>query len=122
MTERELLDLWAKARLHVVLAQIAPTFLLIVTVALVALGLSQSPAPVRWATIGILSASGILGALAQYAAATEAISVSKDLAALELPSQVSSQVIRFAPWMNVVRFVTPGIFIVILVLLVLVLL
>lgn len=110
MTERELMELWAKARLHIILAQLAPTFLLIVTVALIALGLNQAEPLVRFATIGILLASGILGALAQYAAATEAIAVSKDIHELESAHALSQQIIRIAPWMNVVRFVTPAIF------------
>ena len=110
MTERELMDLWIKARLHIILAQLAPTFLLIVTVALIALGLNQAEPLVRWATIGILLASGILGALAQYAAATEAIAVSVDLKALNSEHALARQAVRFAPWMNVVRFVTPAIF------------
>ena len=110
MTERELMDLWIKARLHIILAQLAPTFLLIVTVALIALGLNQAEPLVRWATIGILLASGILGALAQYAAATEAIAVSVDLKELNSEHALARQAVRFAPWMNVVRFVTPAIF------------
>lgn len=110
MTERELMDLWIKARLHIILAQLAPTFLLIVAVALIALGLNQAEPLVRWATIGILLASGILGALAQYAAATEAIAVSVDLKELNSEHALARQAVRFAPWMNVVRFVTPAIF------------
>lgn len=111
MTERELLDAWARARLHIVISQIAPTFLLIVTVWLVAMGLGDADLLVRWATIGILLASGILGALAQYGAATEAIAVSRDVAALETTSQTSSEIAKFAPWLNVVRFLTPAIFV-----------
>lgn len=118
MTERELLDAWARARLHIVLAQIAPTFLLIVTVWLVAMGLGEGPLLVRWATIGILLASGILGAIAQYGAATEAIAVSEDLAALETGSRTAQHIAKFAPWLNVVRFLTPAIFVGIFVLLV----
>lgn len=117
MNERELLDAWARARLHIVLAQIAPTFLLIVTVWLAASGLDQAQPLVRWATLGILLASGILGALAQYAAATEAIAVSKDLAGFGEVSHTARQIASFAPWLNVVRFVTPTIFIAIFVLL-----
>jgi len=118
MTERELLELWIKARLHIILAQLAPTFLLIVTVALIALGLNDAEPLVRWATVGILLASGILGALAQYAAATEAIAVAKDIQALDSQHALAQQAVRFAPWMNVVRFVTPAIFLGIFVLLV----
>jgi hypothetical protein len=110
MTERDLVELWNKARLHIVLAQLAPTFLLIVTVWLLSEGLGEADALVRFAALGILLASGILGALAQYSAATEALAVSKDLAAVHSESQLVRQVARFGPWMNVVRFVTPAIF------------
>lgn len=117
MTERELLEAWTKARLHIVLAQLAPTFLLIVTVWLAATVLAEADLLVRWATLGILLASGVLGALVQYSAATEALSISKDLQALASHSHTSVTVARLAPWMNVVRYVTPTIFIVIFVLL-----
>lgn len=119
MTERELLELWIKARLHIILAQLAPTFLLIVTVGLSVFGLGEADSLVRWAAIGILLASGILGALAQYAAASEAIAISEDIKAAGLEHALARQAVRFAPWMNVVRFVTPTIFLVIFVLLVL---
>lgn len=130
MTEQQQLDLWVKARHHIVMSQIAPTILLVLTVLLFTLGLQQAPAPVRWATLGILLASGILGALVQYWAATEAIAVSKDLAArTEADAQntdaesedgptgghVLAHVRTFAPLLNVVRFLTPAIFIAIFV-------
>ena len=119
MTERELLDQWAKARSHIVLSQLGPIFLLITTVGLAQFGLTEASDFVRWATLAILLASGILGALVQYLSATEAIAISRDLAALESPSRVSAQITSFAPWLNVVRFLTPAIFVVIFVLLVL---
>ncbi len=117
MTERELLDLWAKARLHIVVSQLGPIFLLISSVALTVFGLQDAPVTVRYATLGILLASGILGALIQYGAATEGIAIAKDLASLPEQSRAARQVAAFAPWLNVVRFVTPAIFVVIFALL-----
>lgn len=117
MTERELLDLWVKARLQIVVSQLGPTFLLITTVTLTVFGLQDAPAVARWATLGILLASGILGALVQYGAATEGIAIAKDLSALPEQSRAARQVAGFAPWLHVVRFVTPAIFVVIFVLL-----
>lgn len=110
MTERELLELWNKNRQQIVVSQMAPTFLLIVTVGLITLGLAGGPLFLSLATLGILLASGILGALVQYASATEAMAVAADLAQLKTPSAASRQAIKFAPWLNVVRFVTPTIF------------
>ena len=122
MTERELLELWNKNRQQIVVSQMAPTFLLIVTVGLITLGLAGGPLFLSLATLGILLASGILGALVQYASATEAMAVAADLAQLKSPSAASRQAIKFAPWLNVVRFVTPAIFTLIFLFLALILL
>ena len=62
VTEKELIDLWNRARTHLVVAQFAPTFLLITTVGLVPSIVAAGPA-VAIAAWGILLASGILGAL-----------------------------------------------------------
>jgi hypothetical protein len=110
MTEFELLRLWQKARLHLVLSQMAPTFLLIATVALFPLGLGQAPIVVRLAALGILLASGILGALVQFSSSVEAQAVAADLAALKTRSAMSERAITLAPWLNVVKFVTPAVF------------
>ena len=110
MTEIELLGLWHKARLHLVISQLAPTFLLIATVALFPLGLGQAPIVVRLAALGILLASGILGALVQFSSSAEAQAVAADLAALKTRSAMSERAITLAPWLNVVKFVTPAIF------------
>jgi hypothetical protein len=117
MTERELLELWGKARLHIVLSQIAPTALLITTAIAMGLGLGRADMLVRIAVLGILLASGVLGALVQYSAATQSLAIAKDLGGIKNASATSRNVVAFAVWMNVVRFVTPVIFIVIFVLL-----
>lgn len=115
MTERELLGLWNKARLQLILAQLAPTFLLIVTVGLLGAGLDTAPIAVRIAALLILLASGILGALAEYSTATDAKAIAADLAQISSPSALTAAVLRQAPWLAVVRFVTPAIFVVIFV-------
>lgn len=113
MTERELIDLWNKARLHIVISQLGPTFLLITTVGLMTFGLGETSEAVRWAALGILLASGILGALVQFSSASDAMATAQDLSAMGAGSSVANRIISFAPWMNVVRFVTPTIFILI---------
>jgi hypothetical protein len=77
---------------------------------------------VKWAALGILLASGILGALVQFSSATEAMAIAADLAEVKDPSRLSRQAVASAKWLNVVRFVTPTIFIVIFLLLAAVLL
>ncbi|MBC7589460.1 MAG: hypothetical protein H7226_00265, partial [Salinibacterium sp.] len=60
MSEGELLDLWTKARLHIILSQLAPTGLLGFTVGLGIVGLGETTLAIRIAAAGILLASGIL--------------------------------------------------------------
>ena len=110
MTEKELIDLWNRARTHLVFAQLAPTFLLITTVGLVP-AIRDAGTLVVWATLGILLASGILGALVEFAAAHEAQAVARDLVAVTKPSHTSRTIVRFAPWLSVAKFVTPAIFV-----------
>lgn len=110
MNEAELIRLWQKSRQHIILAQLAPTFLLITTASLVS-QIRESGAMVVYATLGILLASGILGALAEYSAADEAQAVARDISALTKKSELSKSILRGAPWMNVVKFVTPVIFV-----------
>ena len=111
MNNAELIQQWNKLRDQVVIAQLAPSALLITSVALLQFGLADAGVWIRLAFAGILLASGILGALAEYAAATEAIAVARDLAASQEQTRQTKQIVAFSPWMNVVRFVTPAIFV-----------
>ncbi len=117
MKEIELVTLWHRLRNQIIFSQLAPTFLLIVTIGLLNDGLAEAAEPVKWATLGILLASGIFGFLAQYSAATEARAILSDLKTLKSKSRVSNQLIRFSNWVNLIRFVTPSIFVTIYVLL-----
>jgi hypothetical protein len=113
MTELDLIQLWNKLRNQVIFSQLAPTFLLIVTIALINDGLADAALEVRLATMGILLASGIFGYLAQYSTATEARALIAEIRTLKTKSKVSSQVIKFANWLDVIRYVTPTIFVLI---------
>ena len=113
MSELELIGLWSKARHAIVVSQFAPTALLGFTVWLTLQGLSTAPLSVRVAAAGILLASGILGALAQFASASEAQAVARDLAVAGAASATATRIIAFSPWLAVVKFVTPLIFVVI---------
>jgi hypothetical protein len=115
--ELDLIQLWNRLRNQIIFSQLAPTFLLIVTIGLLNDGLAENEDSVKLATLGILLASGIFGFLAQYSAASEARAVLSELKTLNTKSKVSTQVIRFTSWINVIRFITPSIFVVIYVLL-----
>jgi hypothetical protein len=114
VNEKDLLELWSRARLHIILSQLAPTFLLTVTITALSLaGGFGGPVAVRIASAGILLASGILGFLAQFSSAGEASAIAADLGTIENPSAVTKRIIGTARWTTVVKFVTPAIFVVI---------
>jgi hypothetical protein len=117
MNELDLIQLWNRLRNQIIFSQLAPTFLLIVTIGLLSDGLADAPVAVKWATLGVLLTSGIFGFLAQYSAASEALAVLHDLKTLKAKSKVAMQLMRFSIWINVIRFLTPSIFVVIYVLL-----
>ncbi len=110
MTEYQLVSLWSKARHHVIISQLGPIFLLIVTIGLLAGGLGHSSVAVKLATAGILLASGILGAVAQVSAANEAMSIAEELRVLDTGSAISRRIVQQSGYANIVRFVTPTIF------------
>lgn len=97
---------WHRLRSTLVLSQMAPTGLLITTVALVQFGLAETSLALRIATAGILLASGILGALVQFQVASEGQS-------LGVEDGIDASVSASARWLWVVKFVTPAIFVVI---------
>lgn len=110
MNEKELVDLWNRSRNQLIFAQLAPTFLLITTA-----GMVGTIKDLGWATVlsvlGILLASGILGALVEFSAAHEAQAIARDIKALNSGSQISKSITRTAPWLHVAKFLTPAIFI-----------
>lgn len=112
MTEHELHQMWAGARMHVIVSGIAPTFLLAAMVWLVMIGLGAQPGPIKIAAALVLASSGILGAIVQISAATEARAIAADLAAIAKPSAVTARIVESARWTTVVTRVTPVIFVV----------
>ena len=114
MTEAELIQEFQRNRLHVILAQLAPTGLLAFA-ALTTPAIAESSMYVVHAFALILLASGILGGLAEFSAASQAQAVIDDLKQLPGSSALRSRVISFRPWFDVVKFVTPAIFVLIFV-------
>ena len=109
MTEAELIREFQKNRLHIVLAQLAPTTLLAFA-AFATPTISGYPIAVVHSFALILLASGILGALVEFSAAAQAQAVIDDLKTLPGNSALRNRVISFRPWLEVVKFVTPAIF------------
>ncbi len=112
MSESELVSHWARARRDLVLSQLAPTALLGFTVWLMLNGLGEAETAVRIAAAGILLASGILGAVAQYSSASEGEAIGSQLGR-EGSSALASRIAASSRWLWIVKFVTPSVFIVI---------
>jgi hypothetical protein len=112
MTEAELIHEFQKNRLHIILAQLAPTGLLAFA-AIATPAIAQSEIYLIHGFALILLASGILGALAEYSAASQAQAVIDDLKTLPGTSKLRSRVISFRPWLMVVKYLTPAIFVII---------
>lgn len=117
MSELELVTRWERARLHIILAQLGPIALLTATIALLQAGLADTAVVVRLAMAGILLATGVLGAAAQIAAATEGGAIAKDIAALGPVTAVGRSVARLGRFVGLVIFGTPALFVLIFVLL-----
>jgi len=113
MTESDLIALWIKTRWHLIVSQIAPTFLLTALVGFLAIGLDTADLGVKIGAAGVLLASGILGALVQISSANEALAIIDDLRVIGAPSALSRRIVASAPWINVVRIGTPTIFVVV---------
>lgn len=111
MTETELIAQWNTARWHIIVSQLAPTFLLAVTVWMLVDGLAETELPVRLAAAGILLASGVLGAITQFAAASEGRAVIESLRSLPSSSTLSRRIVAMGRGVEIVRFVTPTIFV-----------
>lgn len=111
MTEFELHRLWSRARGHIIVSQLAPTALLGFTVWLGMTGLGDATLAVRLAAAGILLASGVLGALVQYTAAAEAQAVAAELSASGADGPLARRVKAHAPWLAVVKYLTPAVFV-----------
>lgn len=118
MKELELIQLWNKSRNQLIFAQLAPTFLLITTAGLIE-EVKDSGNYAVMAVLGILLASGILGALVEYSAANEAQAIAADIKLISNKSRLGETIVKTAPWLNVAKFVTPAIFVVIFITLVL---
>lgn len=97
-------------RLHLIFAQLAPTGLL----AFAAIATPEIAGYSNYLKIGfalILLASGILGALAEYSAASQAQATIDSLKLVTDKNPLVERIISFRPWFEIAKFVTPAIFV-----------
>ena len=93
MDEKDLIKLWNTMRSQVIAAQVAPTLLLIGVFTLAAFGKFEAASdPVKYLTVGVAAATGILAIISQYATIREAESLIVDLKNVNKPSALAKKI------------------------------
>ena len=93
MDEKDLIKLWNSMRSQIITAQIAPTLLLIGVFVLAAFGKFEAASdPVKYLTVGVAAATGILAIISQYATIREAESLIVDLKKINNPSELAKKI------------------------------
>lgn len=93
MDEKGLLELWNTKRSQIVMAQMAPNFMLIGIFVLAAYGKFETASDgAKYLAIGVAAATGILAIITQYATIREAEVLLTDLKRLDKPSELSKKI------------------------------
>ena len=93
MDEKDLIKLWNSMRSQIITAQIAPTLLLIGVFVLAAFGKFEAASDaVKYLTVGVAAATGILAIISQYATIREAESLIVDLKNVNKPSALAKKI------------------------------
>lgn len=93
MDERELLSLWNTKRTQIITAQFAPSFVLVAVFVTAAFGkFADATDAVRYLTIGVITAVGVLTVINQYAVIREAEALLLDLGKIEKKSELGKKV------------------------------
>ena len=93
MDEKDLIKLWNSMRSQIITAQIAPTLLLIGVFVLAAFGKFEAASdPIKYLTVGVAAATGILAIISQYATIREAESLIVDLKNVNKPSALAKKI------------------------------
>jgi len=109
MDEKGLLELWNTKRTQVINAQIAPTLMLIGVFAVAAFGkFHDATNGVKYLTIGVAAATGILAIISQYATIREAEVLLTDLKRIEKPSELSKRVAESRSFLSLAAIAIVG--------------
>lgn len=93
MDEKDLIKLWNTMRSQVIAAQIAPTLLLIGVFTLAAFGKFEAASDaVKYLTVGVAAATGILAIISQYATIREGGALIVDLKKANKSSELSKKI------------------------------
>jgi len=93
MNEKDLIKLWNSMRTQIILAQLAPSLVLIGVFSLAAMGkFDMATSGAKYLAIGVAAVTGILAIISQYAAVREGESLVADLGKVSSPSLVAKKI------------------------------
>jgi hypothetical protein len=93
MNEKDLIKLWNSMRTQIIMAQIAPSLVLIGVFALAAMGkFDTANDGAKYLAVGVAAVTGILAIISQYAAVREGESLVADLAKVSSPSNLAKRI------------------------------
>ena len=109
MEEKRLLELWNTKRSQVITAQLAPTLMLISVFVVAAFGKFENAfQAVKYLTVGVAAATGILAIISQYATIREAQALILDLKKIEKPSALSKKIAQSSDLLSLSAFAMIG--------------
>jgi hypothetical protein len=93
MNEKDLIKLWNSMRTQIIMAQIAPSLVLIGVFALAAMGkFEMATDGAKYLAVGVAAVTGILAIISQYAAVREGESLVADLGKVSSPSNLAKRI------------------------------
>ena len=93
MNEKDLINLWNKMRMQIVVAQLAPSIVLIGVFVLAGFDkFATASDGAKYLAIGVAAVTGILAIISQYAAVREGESVVEDLAKVSNKSALGTKI------------------------------
>jgi aldehyde:ferredoxin oxidoreductase len=93
MNEKDLIKLWNRLRMQIIIAQIAPSLVLIGVFSLAAMGkFDMATDGAKFLAIGVAAVTGILAIISQYAAVREGEALVADLAKVSNPSILAKRI------------------------------
>jgi hypothetical protein len=93
MNEKDLIKLWNSMRMQIIVAQIAPSVVLIWVFVLAAMGkFDMATSGAKYLAIGVAAVTGILAIISQYAAVREGESLVADLGKVSSPSNLAKRI------------------------------
>ena len=93
MSEKDLIKLWLRMRSQIIMAQIAPSLVLIGIFVTSAFGkFEMATDATKYLAIGVAAVTGILAIISQYAAVREGESIVEDLAKISGKSSLGTKI------------------------------